>query len=102
MPQIAVFFIAILRGGRGVEITLGSLVQLITIAGFVGVGINLIVIKPLGSAITALKETIQDLKNAIEKTEQARQDMDKRLVRVEESTKSAHHRIDGLEEEMKH
>ncbi|MBU2702284.1 prefoldin subunit 5 [Sporomusaceae bacterium BoRhaA] len=84
------------------EINLGNLVQLITIAVFVGGGINLIVIKPLGSAITALKETIIDLKNAIEKTEEARQDMDKRLVRVEESTKSAHHRIDGLEEGMKH
>jgi prefoldin subunit 5 len=69
---------------------------------FVGAGINLIVIKPLGSAITALKDTILDLKNAIENTEKARQDMDKRLVRVEESTKSAHHRIDGLEGGLKH
>jgi prefoldin subunit 5 len=85
-----------------VEINLGNLAQLITIAGFIGVGINLIVIKPLGNAIMALKETITDLKNAIENTEKARQDMDKRLVRVEESAKSAHYRIDGLEEEIKH
>jgi prefoldin subunit 5 len=85
-----------------VEINLGNLVQLITIAVFVGAGINLIVIKPLGSAITALKDTILDLKNAIENTEKARQDMDKRLVRVEESTKSAHHRIDGIEGGLKH
>jgi prefoldin subunit 5 len=84
------------------EINLSNLVQLITIAVFVGAGINLIVIKPLGSAITALKDTILDLKNAIENTEKARQDMDKRLVRVEESTKSAHHRIDGLEGGLKH
>lgn len=72
--------------------------QIVIIAGFIGGGVNYFIIKPLGSAIDGLKETIQDLRKTIKESECARQEMDKRLVRTEESAKSAHHRIDGLEE----
>lgn len=84
------------------EINLGNLVQILTVAGFIGGGINIIVIKPLGGAIVILKDTIVEFKDTIEKMKDAQQDIDKRLVRVEESTKSAHHRIDGLEDVVKH
>jgi hypothetical protein len=77
---------------------INNIAQIVIIAGFIGGGINYFIIQPLGSAIAALKETIQDLQKMIREGESARQEMDKRLVRVEESTKSAHHRMDGLEE----
>lgn len=80
---------------------LSVLVQLTVIAGFIGGGINYIVIRPLGGAIKLLTGTIGELKDTIKEMRDTQHSIDKRLGIVEEQIKVANHRINDLEEVMR-
>ena len=80
------------------ELNLDSLVQLVVVAGFIGAGINYIIIRPLGQAIQALQATIIEFKKLVDKLQETQHDIDKRLSITEEQIKVANHRIDDLEE----
>ncbi|SFM41832.1 hypothetical protein [Pelosinus propionicus] len=78
------------------ELNLSNTVQLITIIGFTAGLVKFLIVKPLQTAITALKEAITEMKDMLFRLDQDQKGIDKRLVVVEESTKSAHKRLDGL------
>jgi len=72
-------------------------VQLVTIITFTAGLVKYLIVNPLQTAITALKEAVTEMKNMVFRMDKDQKNIDKRLVRVEESNKVAHHRIDGLE-----
>jgi len=80
-----------------VEVNLNSTVQIIAVIGFAAGVVKLLIVKPLQTAINALHEAINEMKNMLFRLEQDQKNIDKRLVVVEESTKSAHKRLDGME-----
>jgi hypothetical protein len=79
------------------ELNLSNTVQLITIITFTAGMVKFLIVKPLQTAIAALKEAITEMKNMMFRIDQDQKGIDKRLVAVEESAKSAHKRLDGLE-----
>lgn len=83
-------------GGGALELNLSNTVQLITIISFTAGLIKFLIVKPLQTAITALKEAITEMKDMLFRLDQDQKGMDKRLVAVEESAKSAHKRLDGM------
>lgn len=78
------------------ELNLSNTVQLITIISFTAGLIKFLIVKPLQTAITALKEAITEMKDMLFRLDQDQKGIDKRLVAVEESAKSAHKRLDGM------
>lgn len=79
------------------ELNLSNTVQLVTIITFTAGLVKYLIVNPLQTAITALKEAVTDMKNMIFRIDQDQKGIDKRLVAIEESTKSLHKRVDGLE-----
>lgn len=73
------------------------LVQLTVIAGFIGAGINYIVIKPLESAINKLSNTISKFEKVVDNLERNQNEIDKRLIKVEERIDIVNQRIAELE-----
>jgi biopolymer transport protein ExbB/TolQ len=85
------------------NLPLDSIVQWITILGalltLTSYLLKHMIVSPLQTAITTLKDAVNELKKMLEKVEDVQQDIDKRLVAVEQSAKSAHHRLGRLEGE---
>ena len=79
------------------ELNLGNTVQLITIITFTAWLVKFLIVKPLQTAITALKEAITEMENVMFRMEKDQKSIEKRLVTVEQSAKSVHKRLDGLE-----
>lgn len=84
-------------GGGTLELNLSNTVQLITIISFTAGLVKYLIVKPLQTAITALKEAITEMKDMLFRLDQDQKGIDKRLVAVEEAAKSAHKRLDGME-----
>ena len=84
-------------GGGELELNLNNTVQLVTIITFTAGLVKYLIVQPLQTAITSLKEAVTDMKNMIFRMEQEQKCIDKRLVAVEESAKSFHKRLDGME-----
>lgn len=76
---------------------LNNTVQFITIVIFMSGVVKLLIVNPLQTAITALKEAITKMDSLLTRLDYEQKCIDKRLVAVEESAKSAHKRLDGLE-----
>lgn len=76
------------------ELNLNNTVQIITIISFAAGLVKYLIVKPLQTAITTLKEAITEMKNMITLLSDEQKNIDKRLVACEESAKSAHKRID--------
>ncbi|GMB01085.1 hypothetical protein [Pelosinus sp. IPA-1] len=79
------------------ELNLNNSGQIIAIITFTAWLVKYLIVNPLQTAITALKEAVTEMKNMVFRMDKDQKSIDKRLVRVEESNKVAHHRIDGLE-----
>lgn len=80
------------------ELNLSNTAQLVPIIIFAAGVVKYLIVNPLQTAITALKEAITEMKDMLFRVDQDQKGIDKRLVAVEESTKSAHKRLDRLED----
>lgn len=79
------------------ELNLNNMGQLITVITFTAGLVKYLIVNPLQTAITGLKEAVNEMKNIISRIDQEQKCIDKRLVAVEESAKSFHKRLDGWE-----
>ncbi|SEP04179.1 hypothetical protein [Propionispora vibrioides] len=76
---------------------LGTIVQIITVLGFMAVLVKLLIVNPLQTAITALNDAVKELKTVLTRIEEEQKNIGNRLARTEESLKSVHKRVDKLE-----
>lgn len=76
---------------------LGTIVQIITVLGFMAVLVKSLIINPLQIAITALNDAVKELKTVLTRIEEEQKNIGNRLARAEESLKSVHKRVDRLE-----
>ncbi|GMB00936.1 hypothetical protein [Pelosinus sp. IPA-1] len=79
------------------ELNFNNSGQIIAIITFTAWLVKYLIVNPLQTAITALKEAVNEMKNMVFRMDQEQKGIDKRLVAVEESTKSLHKRVDGME-----
>lgn len=70
--------------------------QAITIVTFTAATVKYLIVTPLQSALSSLKEAIDKLEDMLVRLETEQKSMDRRLTIVEESSKAAHKRLDGM------
>lgn len=79
------------------NISLESLVQIITIIGFAGGVVNYVVVRPLKDAVNTLSRSLDKLEQVLSEVKEREITLEQRVAHNEESTKTAHKRIDELE-----
>lgn len=61
---------------------------------------SFVILKPLNTSITELREAIKELRKDVYDNEARRHDLEIKVAEVDQSAKSAHHRIDTLQEKV--
>lgn len=61
---------------------------------------SFVILKPLNTSITELREAIKELRKDVYDNESRRHDLEIKVAEVDQSAKSAHHRIDTLQEKV--
>lgn len=80
------------------NISLESLVQIITIIGFAGGVVNYVVVRPLKDAVNTLSKSLDRLEQVLSEVKEREITLEQRVAHNEESVKTAHKRIDRLEQ----
>ena len=79
------------------NISLESLVQVITIIGFAGGVVNYVVVRPLKDAVNTLSRSLDKLEQVLSEVKEREITLEQRVTHTEESVKTAHKRIEKLE-----
>lgn len=61
---------------------------------------SFVILKPLNTSITELREVVKELRKDVYDNEARRHDLEIKVAEVDQSAKSAHHRIDTLQEKV--
>lgn len=79
------------------NISLESLVQIITIIGFAGGVVNYVVVRPLKDAVNTLSKSLDKLEQILSEVKEREITLEQRVTNNEEKIKHANKRIDDLE-----
>lgn len=77
---------------------LNTIMQIITLITAVCGVLDIVVLRPLKSAIIDLRDMIAEIRAKTEDDRRERHMIEVKLAKVEDSARSAHHRIDSLEQ----
>ena len=80
------------------DISLHSIVEMITIISFAGGILNYVIVKPLRDAINVLSKSLDRLEQTLTDVKEKEITLEQRVSNNEQSIKTAHKRIDRLEE----
>ena len=61
---------------------------------------SFVILRPLNTAISELRDTIKELRKDVYTNEERRHDLEIKVAEVDQSARSAHHRIDTLQEKV--
>lgn len=80
------------------DISLHSIVEMITIISFAGGILNYVIVRPLKDAINVLSKSLDKLEQTLTDVKEKEITLEQRVSNNEQSIKTAHKRIDRLEE----
>lgn len=75
---------------------LGTMAQITIILSFFGAAFSYMILRPLNSAITQLRESIDKLSAKFERVDERQRCLEVRVAEIDQRARSAHHRLDVI------